>query len=68
MEQEDRDNRIRKRAYALWEQDGRPEGDPERHWHQAITQIDGALGLGHPGQSHDDQSSAMLDSEQGGTH
>jgi hypothetical protein len=68
MEQEDRDNRIRERAYALWEQDGRPEGDPERHWNEAITQIDSALGLGHPGQSDADQSSAMLDSEQGGTH
>ena len=25
----------RKRAYAIWEQEGRPEGRHDEHWHQA---------------------------------
>ena len=32
---EDRERRIRERAYALWEQEGRPEGRHEHHWRQA---------------------------------
>jgi hypothetical protein len=34
MENE-RDRRIRERAYRLWEEEGRPEGRHESHWHQA---------------------------------
>ena len=34
------DDRIQARAYALWEQDGRPEGRSEHHWHQARAQIE----------------------------
>lgn len=28
-------DRIRRRAYALWEEEGRPADTPDRHWHQA---------------------------------
>ena len=31
--------RIRDRAYALWEQEGRPSGQAERHWTQAVAEI-----------------------------
>ena len=31
----DREDRIRQKAYALWEADGRPEGRHEDHWVQA---------------------------------
>jgi hypothetical protein len=35
-----REERIQARAYALWEEDGRPEGRSERHWHQARAEIE----------------------------
>ena len=31
----DRENRIRERAYQLWEADGRPEGRDQLYWEQA---------------------------------
>ena len=31
--------RIRERAYALWERDGCPSGRAEQHWHQAVAEI-----------------------------
>jgi hypothetical protein len=36
---ESREQAIRERAYALWEQDGRPEGQNLAHWSQAETEI-----------------------------
>lgn len=36
---ESREEAIRERAYALWEQDGRPEGRSMAHWSQAETEI-----------------------------
>ncbi|WKL25413.1 DUF2934 domain-containing protein (plasmid) [Sinorhizobium meliloti] len=42
----ERDNRIRTRAYELWENDGRRDGDHERYWHEAARQIDAE---GHSG-------------------
>lgn len=32
--------RIRKRAHAIWESEGRPEGAHERHWAMASAAID----------------------------
>ena len=29
---------VRERAYALWEQEGRPEGRAEEYWHRALDQ------------------------------
>jgi hypothetical protein len=29
------DRRTRERAYFLWEQEGRPEGRADEHWHAA---------------------------------
>jgi hypothetical protein len=31
--------RIRRRAYELWETEGRPEGRAQAHWHQAELEI-----------------------------
>ena len=42
---EDREDRIRRRAYDLWEQEGRPEGAHERHWHQAARDVDERPGV-----------------------
>jgi hypothetical protein len=34
------EERVQARAYALWEQDGRPEGQSNHHWHQARAEIE----------------------------
>ncbi len=31
----DRESRIREIAYFIWEEEGRPEGQAERHWQSA---------------------------------
>ena len=31
--------RVRDRAYAIWEREGRPEGGAERHWAQAEEEL-----------------------------
>lgn len=38
------DEQIRARAYALWEQAGRPERPAEDFWHQAREQLRGESG------------------------
>jgi nucleotide-binding universal stress UspA family protein len=53
--------RVRERAYALWEREGRPEGQAERHWfeaeaellrageaHSSAGTVDARPGEGHP--------------------
>jgi hypothetical protein len=30
---------IRERAHALWEQEGRPQGREEEHWHRAMLEL-----------------------------
>ncbi|KHK90893.1 DUF2934 domain-containing protein [Novosphingobium malaysiense] len=37
----DKDQRIRERAHALWEQEGRPHGRHDAHWDQARQEIEG---------------------------
>ncbi|MBF0373139.1 MAG: DUF2934 domain-containing protein [Alphaproteobacteria bacterium] len=33
------EDRIRQRAYELWEQEGRPEGRALQHWDQAAREV-----------------------------
>jgi hypothetical protein len=33
------ERRVRERAYVIWEREGRPEGDPERHWARAEEEL-----------------------------
>ncbi|MCP1169594.1 DUF2934 domain-containing protein [Limimaricola litoreus] len=40
---DDREERIRKRAYELWERDGSPEGQNDAHWHEAAREIDAQM-------------------------
>jgi hypothetical protein len=35
----DRDQRIRERAYRIWEEEGQPEGRQEEHWRRAEAEI-----------------------------
>lgn len=37
-------NAIRARAYALWEQGGRVEGEHDRHWYQAEREYEASRG------------------------
>jgi len=39
MVEEAREQAIRERAYAIWEQHGRPDGRCLEHWSQAETEI-----------------------------
>jgi hypothetical protein len=34
------EDRIRQRAYELWEQEGKPEGREGEHWEQACREIE----------------------------
>jgi hypothetical protein len=36
---DDREHRIRERAYRIWEEEGRPEGRHEHHWSQAGQEV-----------------------------
>lgn len=38
--QGDREDRIRHRAYEIWEREGRPEGRGQDHWAQACAEIE----------------------------
>ncbi|RWM05303.1 MAG: DUF2934 domain-containing protein [Mesorhizobium sp.] len=37
---DDRIEKIRQRAYEIWQREGGIHGDHERHWHQAEMEID----------------------------
>jgi hypothetical protein len=40
QEEQDREARIRRRAHELWEAEGRPEGQADRHWRRAAEDLD----------------------------
>ena len=37
---DDRQERIRHRAHQIWQEEGQPAGQHERHWHQATADVD----------------------------
>ena len=37
---DDRNDKIRDRAYHIWQREGGAHGDHDRHWHQAAMEID----------------------------
>lgn len=44
-----KEERIRRRAYEIWEREGRPDGEHDRHWHQAEKELEGEGGAGESG-------------------
>jgi len=42
----DEETRIRERAYAIWEREGRPEGRHGEHWDQACQELAGETSVG----------------------
>lgn len=39
----DREERIRKRAHEIWEQEGQPAGRHDEHWDKATREVDGSM-------------------------
>lgn len=35
----DKDDQIRTRAYAIWEEEGHPHGRQDEHWHRAAQEL-----------------------------
>lgn len=33
------DDQVRRRAYEMWEEDGRPEGQDQQYWFKALSEI-----------------------------
>jgi hypothetical protein len=54
----DRHEQIRRRAYEIWEREGRPEGADLRHWQQASDEVD--TDDTEPPSSGDDRDDAAL--------
>jgi galactose-1-phosphate uridylyltransferase len=44
-----KEERIRRRAYEIWDREGRPDGEHERHWQQAEKELEGEEGAGKSG-------------------
>ncbi|MGN6584819.1 MAG: DUF2934 domain-containing protein [Rhizobiaceae bacterium] len=45
----DKEERIRRRAHEIWEQEGRPHGRDREHWEKAAREIEGEqTGSGSP--------------------
>jgi hypothetical protein len=42
------EQRVRERAYAIWEREGRPEDGAERHWTVAETELKAEPGTPQP--------------------
>jgi Protein of unknown function (DUF2934) len=47
----EREQEIRAKAYSIWEQEGRPEGQSLAHWLRAQSELitDEAVGIRHDG-------------------
>jgi hypothetical protein len=45
---DDRERRIRERAYQLWQSEGSPEGREEEYWHRALEMIEAEAKTSYP--------------------
>ena len=45
MEHEERQQRTEQLAHQIWEAEGRPEGQQERHWHMAQRLVDAEVAV-----------------------
>ncbi len=37
----DREDKVRERAYGIWEEEGYPHGRAEDHWQRAVREVEG---------------------------
>jgi hypothetical protein len=54
MAQQVQEERVRERAYGLWEAEGRPDGRGHDHWREAERQVMLEEGLGEPPEPPED--------------
>lgn len=59
---QDRETRIRERAHALWEQEGRPEGRHEEHWRRASREVGPEAPAGQ--ETPEDRTRSVTDSDE----
>lgn len=63
----DKNEQIKARAYQIWENEGRPHGRQDEHWHKAAEEIGAASTAGntgsvsHPGMMGDGTEEQNLD-------
>jgi hypothetical protein len=57
------EDKIRERAYALWEQDGRVHGRADEHWLKASLEVIGAMAGGELMQSSPVEASPSIHEE-----
>jgi hypothetical protein len=57
---DNREQRIRERAHAIWEQEGRPHGRDEDHWRQASQEVGGDM-FDQPGVTENQERAGSLD-------
>ncbi|NEI73204.1 DUF2934 domain-containing protein [Rhizobium lusitanum] len=60
------DDDIRKAAYARWEAEGRPQGQDERHWREALDELS-AADRPPPASSPDQGSGSISAPEESGS-
>lgn len=67
MQDQSEHDSIARRAYAIWEAEGRPEGRHEEHWSQAESEAGAGGGSGlrygeeeQPGEGHPREDSGLL--------
>jgi hypothetical protein len=56
---DEKDDRIRVRAFEIWQQAGQPEGSHMEHWHQAMQEIEAEEARGA------DASQVAIDAQDG---
>ena len=61
------EDRIRRRAQAIWEREGRPEGREQEHWAQARREIEAEEGASPPRAAKPDDSPTPAAPDDGGT-
>lgn len=55
--EQDLEERVRQRAYLMWEADGRPEGGADQYWHRARERMEAETQSAYPpAQSGDHRS------------
>lgn len=59
-EADDREQRIRRRAYELWEAEGRPDGREQEHWAQAHRELMSMGGAGVTGAGTDQDRAGVV--------
>lgn len=43
----EREDKVRQRAYEIWQAEGKPHGQAKDHWERAAREIDGQAGASH---------------------